>query len=841
MRSALDPVIENAVQNNPSDPKGALLRLKIIDPACGSGHFLLGAARRLADAVARLDSDSELPDESYRRSALREVVRRCIYGVDLNPLSVELCKTALWIEAIEPGKPLSFLDGHIKCGNSLVGVFDLKALKEGISDEAFKDLTGDDSAYCRDLKRRNAGERKTPVMGLFPSIRIPETLADAISALTEEAEDNLDAVESKALRLKALQMSAESQLFRTACDMWCSAFFIPKSQRPEKLGRDLTPTTDTIWRYLGSPDSLQDDQAAAVQDASKQARFFHWCLEYPDVFASGGFDCVLGNPPWERIKLQEQEFFASRHDAIANAPNAAARRRLILDLAKGDVNDRDLFAAFEHSKRDAEATSQFVRGTDRFALTAVGDVNLYALFAEHFLKLLGPDGRSGIIVPTGIATDDSTKAFFDHVSSNNRLASLFDFENREKLFHAVDSRMRFSLLTLGHNVNATKFMFFAQNVSHVSDTRRIYTLSADEVRLLNPNTRTSPTFRSSADAELTKKIYARVPVLIDENKGKDGNPWGVKFGTLFHMSNDSGLFSTLRQLEDRGAQRSGPNWLLPDGKIMVPLYEAKMIHHYDHRWATFEDDGETSRDMTLAEKVDPSSHVQPRYWVEKEEVEQRLSNQGWKHDWLMGWRNITNTTNERTVISGVFPKSAVGHSLPMIFLVNIPVEHLSALVACFTTIIFDYVARQKIGGTNLTFGYMKQFPVLVPSVFKSDVISLIIPRTIELTYTAEDMRAWSKDLGYEGKPFVWNDDRRSHLKAELDAIYARLYGLSRDELRYILDPADIYGADYPSETFRGLKNNDISSFGEYRTAKLVLQAWDRFSSDGTFEGMRLKH
>ena len=162
LRSALDPVIERAIRNNPTDPRGAVLRLKVLDPACGSGHFLLGAARRLADAVARLDSEGDLPDEALRRHALREVVRRCIFGVDRNPLSVELCKTALWIEAIEPGKPLTFLDAHIKCGDSLIGVADLSVLKAGIPDEAFKDLTGDDKAYARDLRKQNKGERDNP-------------------------------------------------------------------------------------------------------------------------------------------------------------------------------------------------------------------------------------------------------------------------------------------------------------------------------------------------------------------------------------------------------------------------------------------------------------------------------------------------------------------------------------------------------------------------------------------------------------------------------------------------------------------------------------------------------
>ena len=174
----------------------------------------------------------------------------------------------------------------------------------------------------------------------------------------------------------------------------------------------------------------------------------------------GGFDCVLGNPPWERIKLQEKEFFAARSEAIATAPNKAARERLIKALSAPDASeaDRTLIDEFEQAKREAEGSGEFIRCSGRFALTAVGDLNTYALFAEHFLKLIAESGRSGVIVPTGIATDNSTKAYFDAISSSGRLVSLYDFENRAGLFQAVHNAMKFALLTLGDGVDATDFV-----------------------------------------------------------------------------------------------------------------------------------------------------------------------------------------------------------------------------------------------------------------------------------------------------------------------------------------------------------------------------------------------
>jgi len=437
----------------------------------------------------------------------------------------------------------------------------------------------------------------------------------------------------------------------------------------------------------------------------------------------------------------------------------------------------------------------------------------HQLFAELFLSLLEGCGRSGLVVPTGIATDNSTKAFFDAISSGGRLVSLYDFENREGLFPAVDSRMKFALLTLGTEVEATDFVFFATGTSHLSDSRRHFTLSANDIALINPNTRTCPVFRSQMDAELTKEIYSRVPVLIDEALGNAGNPWGISFRQgLFNMTSDSHLF-----FDEPSAD-------------CLPLYEAKLIHHYDHRWATYTADS-SSRDVALAEKQDPGFQVTLRYWVEKREVQDRLQAQGWDRQWLMGWRDICRSTDERTVIASVVPIGAIGHTMPIFFTREEP-----RLLCCFLgnwqCLVLDFNARNNIGGTHLTYSYLKQFPFLSPSAYDQPAIDFIQPHVLELTYTAHDLKPWAEDLGYDGPPFRFDPERRALLRAELDAFYAHLYGLNRDELRYILDPADVMGPDYPSETFRVLKNNEIRQFGEYRTQRLVLEAWDRLFGGG---------
>ncbi|MGI9213153.1 MAG: SAM-dependent DNA methyltransferase, partial [Methylococcaceae bacterium] len=414
-------------------------------------------------------------------------------------------------------------------------------------------------------------------------------------------------------------------------------------------------------------------------------------------------------------------------------------------------------------------------------------------------------------------------AFFGHITQTGRLISLFDIENREAVFPSVHRSYKFCLLTLGQAERA-EFVCFATQVSQLADARRRFTLTPEEFRLINPNTLTCPVFRSERDAELTKKLYRAAPVLIAEDQ-REGNPWGISFMAMLHMSADSHLF------------QDSP------GDGLLPLYEAKMIHQFDHRWATYlpssyeGSEGEGSRDVSATEKKDPHYTVTPRYWVSQAEVEERLIKRGrngnvlfkWDRQWLMGWRNICRATDERSFISSVIPRNGVGHSMPILFTDFNP-KLVTAFLANMAALVFDYLVRQKLGGTNMTYGYFKQLPTLPPTHYTSIDLNFIVPRVLELTYTAHDLKPWAQDLGFDGPPFAFNPDRRAQLRAELDAYYARLYQLTRDELRYILDPADVMGEDYPSETFRVLKNKEMKTLGEYRTQGLVLAAWDQLET-----------
>jgi hypothetical protein len=866
--SALEPVLAQRLASAGRDAaarEAAILSIRVCDPACGSGHFLLAAARRLGRELARIRAGDDEPSPAQFRHAVRDVIRRCIFGVDLNPLAVDLCKLALWIEGHAAGLPLSFLDHHIRCGNSLVGA--TRALVEqGIPDEAYRPIHGDEKEIAALLRKRNRAERdaytrhRTVQERMFADELTAAPLARALAALDELADENVAAVRARAARYAELRRAHLRE--RARYDLWTAAFFQP-------LTRANAPWVPTTADVIDADPTSQ--KALLAGGLAQESGFFHWELEFAQVFADcGGFDVVLGNPPWERIKLQEQEHFVDI-PAIRDAPTKAARAEQIAAWRRGTPEQQRRIAQYDAALYRAEAESRFVRGSGRFPLTAVGDVNTYALFAELSRTLLAPDGRAGIIVPTGIATDDGAKAFFGDLIARRQIISLYDFENREKLFADVDSRYKFSLLTIGAAQASPRFVFFATRAAHLRDERRVFALTPADLARINPNTRTAPLFRTRRDAELTAAIYARVPVLINETTGE--NPWGVRFMTMFHMSNDSRLF---RPAPAPAEARAG--W-----GDHLPLYEAKLLHQFTHRWATY--DGGAPRELTAAELADPARTITPRYLVPAAEVDARLAGR-WDRRWLLGWRDITNATNERTAIFSLLPRVGVGHTVPLILFQTLRADLAACFLAIVNSLIFDWITRQKIGGTHLTYTYLTQLPVLPPEAFSAADLVFIVPRVVELVCTAWDVQPFAADVWAEADaalraailaqraenlratstpsagrtppnphasggdwggappdiaaavvaatvddaapppPFIWDDDRRAHIRAELDARIARLYGVSRDDLRYILDPHDVEGPDFPGETFRVLKEKELRQYGEYRTRRLVLAAWD---------------
>ena len=775
--SALDPLLDEAVKTGRTrrEQERALLALTVCDPACGSGRFLVAAAGRIARRLAFVRTGDPQPPPAALRRALRETLTTCVYGVDLDPLAVELAKVALWLETGEPGRPLRSWDERIKVGNALLGATPA-LLAGGIPDAAFRPLEEDDRALTAALRARNRAERRN-----HPPLR----------AWT-----------------------------KTHADAWCAAFVWPKTPT--------APPAITTATLHGDLRRLAPRTRAELEEITARYRFFHWPLEFPQIFTgeagAGGFACVLGNPPWERVKLHEREFFAARDEQIAAAPDAAARRRLIAALPE---RNPALHAAFTRARRQAEGTAHFLRACGRYPLTGHGDLNTYAVFAEAGRSLLNPRGRMGLIVPTGIATDATTRRFFRDVVESGSLVSLLDFENRRRLFRDVDSRFRFTLLTLAgpdRREPAAQFAFFLHDPAQAQDPRRRFSLTPGQIALLNPNTGTCPSFRGRRDAQLVLEIYRRVPVL----RGPGGDPWGLSFRRMFDMSNDAHLFWTRDRLEDP-AQEGGPwrregNCYVRGEEVMVPLYQGVMADLYQHRAADVACSDTAAkrrhRPVRLTEKewADPARFAQPAYWVHAADLPGDLP------PWLLGFSNVTSPTNERTFLACALPPVAVGNAVPLIGTARHRLR--PALLACLSSLVFDYCARQKIGGTNLNYFYVEQFPVPSPQrfcePFAADPATAFHVwaerRVLELVYTAWDMAPFARDLGDDGPPFRWDAARRRLLRAELDAAFLHLYGIGRDDAEHIL-------ASFPI-----VKRKDEAACGSYRTRDLVMAAYDAMAA-----------
>ncbi len=828
----------------------ALLTLAIVDPACGSGHFLLAAARRLASHVARVQANGT-PSGAQYRHALRQVVGHCVYGVDLNPMAVELCKVSLWMEAVEPGLPLTFLNSHIQHGNALLGTTpDLMA--KGIPDAAWDPIEGDDRKVASALKKRNkqgaTGQRSLDTLWSQPSDSGAKAVAKAVSELDATSDADAGQLAQKEAKWENILCSTEYRQQKFIADSWCAAFVWPKNPGPLA---EVAPTNE-LWRQIrdgqGKPPALTEK---TVERLAAQYRFFHWHIQFPQVFAKGGFDVVLGNPPWEHIELQEEEWFAERNPEVANAATSAIRKRLIERLA---VEAPSLYAGFRAAQRQLGAETSFIRSAGRYPLCAQGRINTYSVFAEHNVATISPKGRGGFVVPTGIATDDTTKDFFTGLVDGERLVSLLDFQSGPGLFGAIGhGTFKFCLITVaGSRVPAPAlYSFYSRSVQAALSTNSVFSLTKNDFIVFNPNTRTCPTFRSRRDAEINLAIYKRAGVLWREG-GTDGNAWYVRFTQgLFNMASDSSLFRTTTQLETAGYKFKGNTFLGGEGRFL-PLLEAKMVHHFNHRYGDYRDHPEGSENLILPDVpdgrlADPSYSVVGRYWVSETDVAERLRDL-WSREWLLGWRDVTKPQNERTVVASLVPHAGIGHKFPLLMSTAEP-PIVACLYGSLCSFCLDYAARQKVGGTSLSYFILKQLPVLPPNSYSnaarwdsmSTVAQWLLPRVLELTYTAWDLKAFACDVGFNDPPFRWDPARRFTLRCELDAAFFHLYlpcdanggwrfldsespAIRQSLLAASPSPRD--AVSHIMDTFPIARKNDEKAHGEYRTKRVILEIYD---------------
>ncbi len=860
--------------DNPISFSLKAFNISVCDPAMGSGHFLVHAVDVIADQISRwhgLHPESPLAVflEEMRAELLaavaqqgvtidtaklenrhlirRMVLKRCIFGVDINPMAVELAKLSLWLHSFTIGAPLSFLDHHIKCGNSLIGARDLE------------DVVAPGSKAWNDVLQ---------AMHFMFAI---DRLGDLTYAQLTESKHKYDECREKLLVAlnRAHVTTARFFVDALAQTQMRGQIMNLVGRRRRMLLRDAPAEHDGQYDLLADPDEpleLHDQPRELVEhlqsalDAAERYRFFHWKLEFPDVFIApdgsgfapdAGFDCVIGNPPWERIKLQENEFFAARAPDIAAAPTAAKRRQLIEQLPQ---TNPALATEYSDAVERVTRTMDYIRKSKLFPLLGKGDLNLYAVMLERAVMLTKPAGRTGFLTPSGIATDNTAKEFFQTIVEQKRLHKFIDFENKKVFFPDVDSRFKFAISIIGgrENTSATaRCAFFIHSFDELADPERMFELTADDFALLNPNTKTCPIFRTRKDAEIVRGIYRKFHIFLrtePEDKpiksavatASDAqlceaqpryrylhNPWQVRLSTLFHMANDSGLFRTATELEKDGFWRAGVHCYRKGAEEFAALYEAKMCWHYDHRFANCIETGERlfnkqASERTSAEfKQNPKTLVASRYWVANAEFEKRIGDYA-QSSCFLSFRDITCATNERTLITQFVPRLPAGHTLPLI-LSTLPVKQQACLCAALSSFVVDYVFRQKISGNHATYFLVMQLPIAPPTAYDApfhgvDLKAWIGERVLKLVYTAEDMQGFAEDMGYKGKPFVWDDTERLHLRCQLDALYFQLYGLTRDE------------ADYVMDTFPIVRKNDLERHGAYRTKELILHYYNAYAA-----------
>ncbi len=847
--TALDPVLDEAAKKH--DPVQAILDLKVCDPAAGSGHFLIAAAHRIAKRLAAVQTGDAEPSPQAHRHALRDVIALCIYGVDINPMAVELCKVSLWMEAIEPGKPLSFIDHHIRCGNSLIGTTPA-LLAKGIPDDAFKPIEGDLKAVCSELKKQNRQERKDIEAGqgyLFHEPIKLGNLPGLLAQINNEPEDSLDDVRRHREQYEAAVRSSAYGHARLLADAWCAAFVwrkdkteVGKQAVTEKVLRDIERSP-----HYYPPQSLVHEETRRL---AEQYGFFHWHLAFPDVFRlpgkdeqpeneqagwSGGFDVVLGNPPWEAADLLEKEFFSAKSEAIATARTTAARRKLIASLA---ARDPYLWAEWMETKRSHAGASHFWNHSGRFPLGSIGKLNTYRLFAELSIQTISLRGRAGLILKSGIITGVDSQPFISNLIQTGHLVSAIDFINTNLIFRDVVANERFCLLTAeGAALRPTSalYAFALDQPEQLGDESRFFVLSAEETRTLNPNDLSVPPMTSRQDKDLLVRIHRHCPPSIDERLGY--NPWRLRYcqGHL-NSSTGSGHFAdnSYEELIERGAKLGPRNLFTLGGEVLMPYYEGKYIGQLNHRFGSFEGVCQSRRfgvkaeaaDPAVTQLQDPHYEIMPRYWLSKRLAGQLFAQKETHWPWLFAFRDVCRAVvDARTVQACIMPLLPCNHKCPFLALGGSRQE--SALAALtlnmsWASFVLDYSLRQKLAGATLTKGVAYQLPVPSPERLRESVGSttwwiFLSPRGLELSYSTWSLQALSVELGYGGPPFMWDERRRFLIRCELDAAYFHLYGIDRSD------------ADHIMETFRIVKRKDVKEHGTYRTKETILQMYDQMA------------
>ena len=811
--SALEPVVVDAIKGKRgADAESAILALKVCDPACGSGHFLIAAAHRLAHHLAGARTGESEPSPAQYQHALRDVIGQCIYGVDLNPMAVELCKVSLWMEALEPGKPLSFLDHRIQVGNSLLGTTPA-LLSRGIPDAAFEPVEGDDKTYSREFKKQNKDDRKG--QGMLFGHQQPwqqlGNLATSLAKLDALPDDSVTDIHTKEQRYAELVKSSTYESGRLLADSWCAAFFWKKTKAFDY------PITEKVFRDIErNPHSIPPWVRDEIAHLAHQYRFLHWHLAFPDVFRpiafdasneddnngwEGGFDLMFGNPPWDTMSPDAKEFF-SVYDPQIRFVDKAGQERIITNL----LEDSATRERWEAHCRDLYVIVQFLKDSGRFRLYAPGnlgkgDFNIFRMFVETSLDQCARNRWAAQIVPEGLYNGANSMAIRKELFDHFALSRLFTFVNtREVWFKSVDTRAKFCLYAAKKNGSTKSFQAAFNLDSEAALAEAVagksLAVPVTMVREFSPDALAVAELSSQQEIDIATKMYSRCPKFGDNSAGPPTRVYMCEI----HMGNDRELFSES-----------------PDD---IPLYEGRMVMRYDHRAKGYRSGRGRKADWDDLPFGSPDKSIQPQWRIPERSIPHKARER--MSQYRVAFCDVGSPTNERTLVAAMIPPNCIcGHSLPTF---TFPPEYRWSYLlwlAVANSFCADFIIRPKVS-LHVTLSVLDTLPM--PRLAEdSPIAKALVPRALRLTCTSEEMDALWKEMAQNG----WvqqtqeitgliEDAQRLQVMAEIEAIVAlHVYGLSRTQLNCVLN------------TFPIVRRKETDEYGEFLSKRLILEAYDK--------------
>lgn len=796
--SSLAPVLMEASAK--PNPERAILRLKVCDPACGSGHFLIAAAHRIARRLAAVRTGEEAPSPESIRTALRDVIGHCLYGVDLNPMAIELCKVSLWLEALEPGKPLSFLDHHLQWGNSLLTATP-ELLAEGIPDAAFKAIEGDDSRACTRLRTINQGDRG----GFGPMFRVEDeetqtALLRAASAIDDLPDDRPEHIHQKERRFRDYLQSEDFQRKSLLADAWCSAFMIRKL-RDERTS-EVFGITQGLLNSIATGKEISgfDPHLNEIHRLSGYYKFFHWHLQFPEVFAQGGFDLVLGNPPWDSLSPDRREFFGAYIQGLrALAP---AEQDAAIDHV---MENPSLAGLWERHCRDLFALVHFLKSSGVFTLFAKGnlgkgDFNVYRMFVETALRRTRPGGYASMVVPGGLYGGANASAIRKHLFDECQLEKVFGLINTQRGWFAEVDIDRFAAFSakVGGRTREIQVQFGLAVAEDLENPSVL--VNADTIRSIAPDTYAIPDVRDLSQLVISNKMNDACPPFGAAIPGTPRRHYSAEL----HMGNNRDLFTTS-----------------PDG---LPVYEGRMIDNFDHRAKTYVSGHGNSAVWTERPFGDPEKSIVPQWRVLPENVPGKLGNRCDRY--RIGFGDVANPRNERSFVAALIPPSTIcGDKVPTF---DFDEEYEWAYLpwlAVANSLAMDWMARTRLTSAKMALSLLDGLPFPRPKIADplfQDTASIVL----RLICTSPEMTPfWNKMAALGVVPScpdgevpasaLVNPEARESARALLDAYVAKkVFGLEERELSEILD------------TFGVLFRREMRTYQEFRTKRLILDAFN---------------